>query len=477
MESVGSTSVPTRHRLRTWVRRLLLLGLLLPALAFGLSNLWLASAWGRATLAGRIQQRCGLETRIGSASWSPWNGITLGRVELAQPATLRAQVGEPLLEIDSVRIQPVWLALLKRQLSIRVLTVNQPKLVLTVEMMALLAQQVELAPSMPLAAATPGSSPPAVPGSSPPDPAPGPGAGAKPALPPAAAPTAEPPPVSPSTTTGWLYLRSASFQLCAAADRRVLLKLDGLDGDLPLAGAPASSAIGVKTLVVGGEEILSGFHAKLAWQAPVLTLQPDPPLTRVAGLAVRCGGQLALLPGLPVHLAVELPQQPISLAMPRFGLSVEAGAALVQARFLGGLLAPGSWQGDLVGTASGIGARYAGEKLAFDEASCTAIIRGGMLSCPDLRFVGDDLSLLGNGTLLADGRVAAVLRLVAPPETAAAVARRVFPELASAPRLTPLSTPQRVALDWSLSGTIEQPLLTLGEEIPPDPLEPPPTPP
>ncbi|MCF7674573.1 MAG: hypothetical protein K9M97_04460 [Akkermansiaceae bacterium] len=473
MESDGSTAVPIRHRLRIWVRRVWLLGLLLPALAFGLSNLWLASAWGRATLAGRIQQRCGLDTRIGSASWSPWNGITLGRVEIAQPATLREQVAKPLLEIDLVRIQPVWSALLKRRLSIRTLTVDQPRLVPTVEMMSHLAQQVEVAPSMPLAAATPGPSPSAVPGSSPPDREPGPAAGAKPAVPPAAAPAAAPPPAP----TCWLHLRSASFQLCSAADRRVLLKLDGLDGDLPLAGAPASSTIGVKTLAVGGEEILSGFHARLAWQDPVLTLQPDPVLTRVAGLEVRCGGQLALLPGLPAHLSVELPLQPISLAMPRFGLSVEAGAALVQARFLGGLLVPGSWQGDLVGTASGIDTRYAGEKLAFDEASCTAVIRGGMLSCPDLRLVGDDLSLLGNGTLLADGRVAAVLRLVAPPETAAAVARRVFPDLASEPRPTPLSTPQRVALDLSLSGTIQQPLLTLGEEIPPDSLEPPPTPP
>ena len=452
------------------MRRLGAIGVLLPLVAFGLSNLWLASAWGRAALASRVQQRCGLETCIGGASWSPWRGVTLRRLTIAQPAALRDLVSEPLLSIDSLRIEPVWSRLFKRQLSIRALTVDQPRLVLTVEMMSHLAQQVEAPPAIPLAATAPAAAP--APDATPAQPAPE--VSAKPASLPAQAPAG--PAAMPAATpepTHWLRLRGATVKLQSAASGQVLLEMTDLGGDLPLAGKAASSSVTMRSLTIAGAPVLAGLRTKVSWQAPVLGFEPDPPVIRPGGLEVRCAGQLALQAGLPLQLAVELPRQGVALPLPGLDLTAEARGFMLQARFLGRLLAPGTWQGDLVISATGMVVKHPARTFVFDDGSAAAVIRGGTLACIDARLLGEDLSLLGNGTLLADGRLAAVVRVVAPPETAAAAVQRLFPQLTAVPQPAPLSTPQRVALDLSLSGTIDDPQLRIGEAGPVTPLHPP----
>ena len=81
-------------------------------------------------------------------------------------------------------------------------------------------------------------------------------------------------------------------------------------------------------------------------------------------------------------------------------------------------------------------------------------------------MIGDELSLLGNTTLLADGRAAGAARLVAAPETAAAITHRILPVLQGSPSLTALATPQRVAFDVEAFGTISQLFLRLGKDGP-----------
>lgn len=449
------------------MRRVAAIAVLVPSVAFGLSNLWLASAWGRTALASRIQQRCGLETRIGGASWSPWRGMTLRRLTIAQPAALRDHITAPLLAIDSLRIEPVWSRLFKRQLSIRALTVDRPKLVLSVEMLSHLAQQAEAPPAMALAAATPTAP---APDATPAHPAPD--ASASPAPPPVPAAPAAMPAAAPEPTR-WLRLREAGVELRSAASRQVLLEVADLGGDLPLAGRAATSSITMRSLTIGGTPVLAGLRAKVSWQAPLLGFEPDPPVTRLGGLEGRCAGQLALQAGLPLQLAVELPRQKAALPLPGFDLSAEAGAVMLQARFLGRLLAPATWHGDLATSASGVVIRHPAGTFVFDDGSAAAVIRGGTLACIDARLLGEDLSLLGNGTLLADGRLAAVVRVVAAPETAAAAARRLFPQVAAVPQPAPLSTPQRAALDLSISGTLDDPQLQIGESGPFTPLQPP----
>ncbi|RYD29468.1 MAG: hypothetical protein EOP86_21680 [Verrucomicrobiaceae bacterium] len=88
------------------------------------------------------------------------------------------------------------------------------------------------------------------------------------------------------------------------------------------------------------------------------------------------------------------------------------------------------------------------------------------MSCVDARIVGDQLSLLGNATILSDGTAAGVLRIVAPPETTVSMVNRFFPGLQAPPAYSSMSTPQRVALDVEASGSIGDIRIRLGKNGP-----------
>jgi hypothetical protein len=448
---------------------------LLPPVAFGLSNAWLAMPWGRAVLAGEVAKRCGLETTIRRASWSPWNGLTIGGLVIRQPAALRVQAPEPLLEAERIHIRPDWAALLRKKPRLREVTIERPTLTLTVEMMSHLAQQIAPPPEPPLLA---GGKPVAVPPVAvvPRETGPGP---ATPESPPAAAePAAPPPPVQVALgPTRWLRCHQGSWRLRSAASGKDLLAAREIELAVPFGGAAATGHLRLASVTGFGQPLLGDFAREITWQAPVLTLDTLPATTPVAGLPLRFGGQLALLQGLPVTIGVELPRQHVSLPVPGFDLTASSPEAGGQARFFGYLLAPGSWHGDLLVAAAAPEVCRPKRTFSFDRGVCAAVIRGGMLSVVDARLVGEEVSFLGNGTLLADGRLGAVVRIAAPPQVALATAAGVFPALDFKPQTTPLSSPQRVALDISLTGTLAEPLVRVGEGAAFLPLNPAPAPP
>jgi hypothetical protein len=87
-------------------------------------------------------------------------------------------------------------------------------------------------------------------------------------------------------------------------------------------------------------------------------------------------------------------------------------------------------------------------------------------------MISDELSLLGNATIFADGRAAGAARAVASPESAAALAKRIYPSVAGTRSLTPLGTPQRAAFDLEAFGNCNQLFLRLGKDGPLTPLFP-----
>ena len=452
-----------------------LIGLaLLPVVAFGVSNWWLGGPWGCRFLEEKIQARCGgLPTHVATASWSPWNGVTLTDVEISQPEALQAQVGQPMLRIASVHIEPIWQALLERHLSLRSITLERPRLVLAVEMLGQLAQQP--APPPPPAgevAMTPPTQPPAVAVNPPPAVAVNPPPPAvPPGVPPPTRPAAPPGPaagpslpVPPSRPTGWLKLRFASFQLVSAGTPQPILRLDDLNGDIPLEGDPAQGVVRLGSFEARGQRLITDLDVPLRWQFPVLEMAPVS--TSVNGIALRLAGKFALARGLPLHVGMQLPAQAFSGSLPFNDISVSVGKGVVNAQFQGFLLAPGSWQGDLIADGEAVTIKHREASESFGIIHCGTVLRGGILSCVDARLLGDELSLLGNGTLLADGRLAGVVRLVAAPDRASGLVRGLFPALATAPALTPLNTDQRSAFDLSLFGTVQEPQLQLGENGP-----------
>lgn len=441
-----------RRGFRRWI------WLILPALplaALVLGNLLLSCPFGRGWIASKIQRRTQLETRVGGASLWPWNGVSIRQIELLQPPPLRGAVIEPLARIETIRLAPVWKSWLRGRPELQSVELDSPRLVIPLELIADLARsQKPVTPTPPPVAATapPATEPPTSPTAPP----------ASPTAPPA--PPVPTLPTIPPQPTGWLRLKNASFTLLSASSGKPWLDVSSLHGAIPLSGNAAESLLRVGSLRIADSPVLTDLEAALDWRFPFLSLKPVE--TEIHGVKLTLAGKLALLSGLPLQLEAVAPKQkPAPVSLPADGRA-EAEAIAANARFRGLLFAPGTWQGDLVAEALSPSARIAGHNAKFDRGSAVTVLRGGMLSCIDARLVGDDLSLLGNATLLADGRAAAVLRLVAPPENITAIVNRAFPGMPQAPAPTDLSTPQRSAFDVEAFGNLQQLFLRIGRDGP-----------
>ncbi|MEO7098454.1 MAG: hypothetical protein ABI162_03770 [Luteolibacter sp.] len=440
-----------RRGFRRWIW-LILTPVLLPVLGFLLSNLWLATPWAHHWIAGKIQKRTGLETRVGGTSWSPWNGISIDSVELLQPPALRSAIPKPFARIGSIQLSPVWRAWVRGRLEVRSITLDTPDLTLPLELLAHLsgpAPQV----SPPAQAATP----PPVAQVNPPVTNP-------PAATPPPAVTVAPPQVAiPPQPTGWLYLKNASFSLVSVGRKNPLLEISKITGALPIDGDPAQSDLKIDSIAVAGNPAFSNLSASLEWKRPQLAMKPLG--LEFQGCKFLLAGKIFMLGGLPLQIEAQIPQQkPPTLRLPLDG-HFEAETIAANAVFRGLLVAPSTWQGDLVAETIAPSLHLAGHDAKFDKGSTVTILRGGMLSCVDARLIGDELSLLGNATVLSNGDAAGVLRVVAPPENVGNIVKNAFPNIQS-PSLTPLSTPQRAAFDLEAFGNVSHPFLRLGKDGP-----------
>ncbi len=420
-----------------------------PIWVFLLSNVFLASPWTCRWIAAKIQHATGMETTVGGASWSPWNGVAVDRIELLQVLPLRAALKEPLLKISTVRLTPVWRAWLHGQLEVQSIELDTPRVVLPLELVSYLARS-----------APPPTPPPAVAAGTPLPPA------VVPTIPPAVPPVVgkPAPPAGPQPPTGWLRLKNASFAVVLAGSQQTLLEISHTTGSIPLSGGAARAPLKIGLVSAGGHQAAANLTASLDWTPPLLAMEPMEITMGACHLSL--SGKIARFSGIPLQIEAHLPSQVLTeFAIPLGG---RAGAESIAANavFRGLLLAPGTWQGDLVAEAAAPSIQTASQEMKFDRGSSVTVLRHGVVSCVDARLTGDALSLLGNATLLTDGRAAGAIRLVSAPETVTAIASKIFPTIASAPSLTPLSTPQRAAFDVDVFGKIGQFYLRLGKEGP-----------
>lgn len=450
-------AVPTdgkRAGKRRWGWIILLF--ILPAVALLLVNLALASPWSCRWLASQIQRRCGgLEIHVGGASITPWGGISIGQLEILQPPPLRSVITDPLLRIEMLRVAPVWRAWLRGRFEIRSVALDTPRIVLPVELISHLAKAnppPQIAPSPQPPAAVPAT------------PVPPPQAVAPPAPVPEASKPTVPLPKLPPVPTGWLHMKNASFAIVRTGSSHPLVEFSHATGSIPVAGDPAQSVIKIGSISALGNQVSTDVPTAIIWTRPTLSLKPTE--AKVGDYAFQIAAQLALFSGLPLQIEAALPLQPLKPVKLPFDGQVSSEGISANARFRGLLLAPASWQGDLLSQSTAPTVKAAGYDAKFDRANLIAVLRGGILSCVDARLISDELSLLGNATLLADGRLAGVARLVAPPETAENIVNKVFPNNSVDPSLTPLSTPQRAAFDLEAFGNISQIFLRLGKDGP-----------
>lgn len=453
MDTEAPSGVARRGK-RRWLRWSAILLPAIPLAAFGLSNLVLNSAKGRSWMAARIQSRTTLETSIGGASWSPWNGVTVRQIRVSQPGPLQEYVAAPLAEIETLNIRPVWKAALRGHLDIRRMTVEKPRIVLPLQLVA------HFAPPTPPAVLAQNPPPPATAPSSP--------AAPQPQAAPAPQPQPEAPPSTPPPTTtaptDFVELKDASFSLVFAGHPVALAEFSGISGEIPVAGREAETTLSIASIKGLGGETARDLRFPLQWKAPLLT-SPATDIP-VGGFKTKIAAQLGFVAGLPLAIEWVAPDQEVkSFTLPG-NQTISSPKASAVSRFRGALLAPSTWHAESIATATKPIVVSPGHQTKFDVARVITVLRGGTLSCVDARLTGDDVSFLGNGTVLSDGRTAAVLRIVAPPETGMAVVRNLFPGVTSPPAFRSMSSPQRAALDIEVSGSLGDLQIRLGKNGP-----------
>ena len=73
-------------------------------------------------------------------TWSPWNGLTVNRPRVF----LSGEVEQSILAVHEVNIRPYWRSLLQGKLRLREITVNEPHVELSLEMLSALPGESEV---------------------------------------------------------------------------------------------------------------------------------------------------------------------------------------------------------------------------------------------------------------------------------------------------------------------------------------------
>ena len=429
--------------------RLLALLILVPLLAFGISNLFLVSPKGRAYIKHRIERKLPLEASVQGATWSPWNGITIYGLRMEQPGALKDAVGKPLLSAQSIQLHPYWMALLGRNLELKSVEILKPEITLPVELLSQIPQKEAdsaVAAKLPdLASVEPrpagGSEPSRAPVSPPISDINLP-AGTKPPVP--AVSVAEIP-----SASQWVNVREGRLTIVTSMSSVPLFQAKGIHGSLPLAGKPAESMVHVARLHGIGGIAPTDITLPIKWTPPVLSAGAIG--GKLSGLEYKIKGQIALVPGMPFRINALIPEQKET----EFGFGDEIharlGSVAAQGSSHGYLVMPASWQGQVVVQAAPVDASINGQETRFDSGHAIFAFQNGALRCLDARLVSEGAIFIGNATLLSDTRMAANARIISTPETLISIAGYIRRDQ-GAPHLTPLSTPQRAALDLQLYG-------------------------
>lgn len=434
---------------------LALLGLAIFTLlaAFGVSNLFLLSPKGREFIERRIESRLRLESSVEGSTWSPWNGITIYGLRIGQPDGTSGPVATPLLSVQSIRLHPDWVALAGRRLEPKAIEILKPEITIPIELLskiprpeakpAMAADAPDLASLEPLRGDNPETQ--NAPGSQP-----------------AATQTPNDMGLSekaPDITTisaaeapnptVWVNVREGRVTIKSQMSPTPLLKAMGINGSIPLGGKSAASLIHVTKIKGFGGLPATEFTLPLKWSKLVLTTGIIG--GEVAGLEYKVEGNIGLVPGLPFRIDALVPEQKESEF--RFGSEIRAktGTVMSQARLNGYLEIPSTWQGQCVAQATGVHASVGGRESRFDSGRALILFQNGTIRCLDARLLGEESSIIGNAMILADARIAANTRIVASPETLVEISRLTRSDRKT-PQLTPLSTPQRAALDLQLFG-------------------------
>lgn len=458
-------------------------GLVLACSTLLVSNLLLQTPWVRGWFEGKLERRSGLDWTIGRLSWTPWSGVQVEELEAALTGPDRA-AAEPLCAVEQIDVLVDWGALVQGDIRPREVRMRKGRVALPVELMALLQDPRQAAGDLDLAKNNQEAEPEEKIRPKPPQ--------KKTKKPVAkkqgkrkqdrkrsdkatrrgAKPVKPDDPVSPPAGRPFVvFLENFDIHLYSiggGGKRRLALR--DVQAELPLSGEDASGFVQASKLTMGEEVVAGEWKSAIVWRRPVLQLPP----TRYewAGLPVDATASLRVRPVPLCSVQVRIDPAPLAptavAGVP--GVEVSARETQLNARFQGNLLAPQTWRGDAIAQVEDlrITQEDRGDGRIFEHGRLTSVLRGRTMRVVDARLRSEQLSFLGNGLLLPDGRMLGVLRVVADRENAEAITKMAVGSFLSGgwtrSWLAPLETPDRQYRDIHVRGTVEDATVDVGKQ-------------
>ncbi|MGJ8676190.1 MAG: hypothetical protein ACSHX0_01600 [Akkermansiaceae bacterium] len=450
---------------------------LIVLLSYGVSNIVLSSPWAKGKVEHQIKKRTGLDSKLGSLSWSPWSGLTLRQLKILQIRELRDQITEPLASIKEVKVVPYWKPLLKRKLELKDVRVDSPSFVVSVEMLAALASSLPpVKEKKPLVAQ---KAPPAKKATKPQmaNKKPALASNAKPKAVAAKKPQTKKPQLkkisqAPAGKPIWLHVDHAAFKLISFTKKVDLLAISGVSLHTPVFGEDAEGRLKIGLVQAPGLSNVMNLEEKIQWRRPFLQIKDEN--LNLAGLSLAIEAKLALDRKRLMTSAYQIKAvlKPQSLGelhdFEWLGIVPDADQVRGEIGAAGYFFNPVSWRGAMLATATNlhIKEKHGNQQIQFDEVSIPLFFSQCQFHWSDVRLVGDDISILGNGGLSVHN-VLAVTRFVVSPEFAAGADSFLLGSMIKRRHgswWSNLETPDRKVRDLVISGNLKDPLVDAGDK-------------
>ncbi|BDS05825.1 hypothetical protein NT6N_08650 [Oceaniferula spumae] len=448
--------------------------LLVPLLAFGGSNLWLNTSWGKDLAAAKLKARTGMDWEVHGMTWSPWNGFTVNGATMLQPEQLRAQIDQPLLEVEQIHVQPYWSQLIRGRARFREISVDAPSLTVTVEMLAAMASsagQLTEPPPAPATEAQVGPVSPSV------NPSPNPEITASPKssqpINPAPAPAAKPEVAKPEVVRPpaglamRLRVTNASLKVVSLSKDIEVMEAEGIDLDIPLLGEDAEGMIRLGEIKIPGIERIHDIEQAIAWKRPYLEIEEQ--TVNLAGLELRFVAQLAMVRDVPFLFDLVIDPQGLEdfHGLEQFAIDLNAEKMAGRIRAVGAISSPMTWRSSAIFFAEKVTVQelHGHNTIKFDDIAVPVVFQHGVLQWSSARAIGEDISVLGNGSVSMRDGVAAVTRLVVSPEVGGQIHKALMGAHISNswdPWWEYLDTPDRQFRDIHVHGSLMEPVMDLG---------------
>ena len=428
-----------------------------------ISNLVLRTGAVRGKLEEKLKTRSGASWKIGSLSWTPWTGVQVRNVTVKAPSAGSGLPDRPLCRTE-LDVKLYWGSLLRGALDLKEVRVRSGKIAIPMELLFLLRDTVNqsrvLSPEPPLV--------------------PSPQVERQGGNPETPKKRLKPKPPSRHETAS--LAAASSFRLIIdqcdlmlysnGADENPVFRLRNVSGELPLSGKESSGVIRCEGVAIGSRLFKLNWASRVEWQHPSLNLPPVKVVWN--GFTIRSEGVLQMMrrPRFAVRIDIpagELPSDVLALP-PGSGVKIGAKRLRLRGALSGSLTLPSSWKGDLSVNAMSVSVGHDQTKqgILFNEGRMMAVVRGGRFNLLDARLQSERLSLLGNGVLLPDGQLGAVMRVVADQDYASTLTRFAMGAAWTGgwtrSWLKPMETPDRYYRDIVLEGTVNQAKINVGRK-------------